>query len=128
MSILNEIFKNSRNPMKSINKLMVYKKQNIILLLCLFVFGLISCVKQSECEDCKEGILTKKFESNSYYEENNVKAVLIIDSITSYGITGYIPNVFKNNDSVAVCVTLKMASSNPSITIFTPNYKINCIE
>ncbi|MDD3280295.1 MAG: hypothetical protein PHC83_01830 [Bacteroidales bacterium] len=57
-----------------------------------------------------------------------MKAVLIIDSITSYGITGYIPNVFKNNDSVEVCVTLKIASSNPSITIFTPNYKITCIE
>ncbi len=38
----------------------MYKNRNVILLLCLSVFGLTSCVKQSNCEDCAKGILTKK--------------------------------------------------------------------
>ncbi|MDD3280294.1 MAG: hypothetical protein PHC83_01825 [Bacteroidales bacterium] len=103
----------------------MYKNQNVILLLCLFVFGLTSCVKQSGYEDCVEGIITKDYDKNIHFSSNNVKAIFIVDSVNYIGITGYIPNKYIQHDSTHVCMTYQYISQ---VAFGTPVCKIKCIK
>ncbi|MDD4208981.1 MAG: hypothetical protein PHI52_01445 [Bacteroidales bacterium] len=133
MSGLNKILKNSRNHLKSIKKLMVYKKQNIFFILCFIAFGIISCVKQSGCEDCKKGTLiifnkTNSEEKKEYQYSDEIKAKFILEGDSSYygiGILGTIPLNYKNKDTFNVCITFKSVGQ---ALILPYVAKIKCIE
>jgi len=114
-------------------------KKPYLILLILSIFGLISCVKQKDC-DCG---LTGKF---IYFEETEeiiycaskqkVNALFIPEvsfpgySSSFYYIIGSIPNKFKTKDTLNVTVCLK--EKRPRDICFTEGvgaiYTLKCIE
>ena len=116
-------------------------KKLLIILLILPLLGLISCVKQKNCEEGQIGTFQYLeepfyFQPNCYRKEKKVVAVFYIDDSykSEVPIVGEIPSKYKSGDLIKVRASIKSVPYENSgrgyqVWIACPTVcKLTCIE